>query len=106
MIEDNPVLRWLWPLLASLAGAVTAVSLRAYKMMSPVDIGLALFVGTTFSLFVAPLVAHAALGYEPAGIRLVGGIYWVMAAGSNILIPLSFRWIKKFVGAPAPEDEA
>ena len=106
MIEENPILRWLWPVLAALAGAVTALSLRAYKQMSPVDIGMALFVGTTFSLFVAPIVAQAALGYEPQGIRVVGAIYWIMAAGSNILIPLTFRWIKKFVGAPAPEDEA
>jgi len=105
MSEDNPLLAWLWPLLASLAGAVTALSFRPYARMSPVDIFMALFVGTTFAWFVSPWVAHTAFGYEPPGIRVVGGLYYLMASGSNILIPFAIRGLKKFVGS-TKEDEA
>lgn len=105
MSEDNPLLAWLWPLLASLAGAVTALSFRPYAKMSPVDILMALFVGTTFAWFVSPWVAHTAFGYEPPGIRVVGGLYYLMASGSNILIPVAIRGLKRFFGSQK-EDEA
>lgn len=104
MSEDNPLLAWLWPLLASLAGAVTALSFRPYARMSPIDILMALFVGTTFAWFVSPWVAHTAFGYEPPGIRVVGGLYYIMASGSNILIPFAIRGLKRFAGS-GKEDE-
>lgn len=104
MIDDNPILRWAWPLLASLAGAVTALSLRPYRHMKPIDIAMALFVGTTFAVFVSPWVAQTAFGYEPPGIRVVGGLYYLMASGSNILIPVAIRWARR-VFAPAVSEE-
>lgn len=105
MIEDNPLMRWLWPLLASLAGAVTALSFRPFKRMSPVDIFMALFVGTTFAWFVSPWVAHASFGYEPPGIRVVGAVYYLMASGSNILIPFAIRRLRTVFGAQTSENE-
>jgi hypothetical protein len=105
MMDDNQLLRWLWPVLASLAGAVTALSFRPYAKMSPIDIVMALCVGTTFALFVSPWVAHAAFGYEPPGIRVVGALYYLMASGSNVLIPFAIRWLKKFIGSQNAGDE-
>lgn len=104
MIDENPLMKWLWPLLASLAGAVTALSFRPFKRMTPADIFMALFVGTTFAWFVSPWVAHAAFGYTPPGIRVVGAIYYLMASGSNILIPFMIRRLKTAVGPPAEEE--
>lgn len=104
-MEDNPIFRWMWMVLASFAGAVTALSLRPYKNMQPLDIVIALIVGTTFALFVSPWVAHAAFGYEPPGIRVVGALYYIMASGSNILIPVAIRWAKKFFGSTLSEEE-
>jgi hypothetical protein len=104
MLDDNPLLRWLWPLLASLAGAVTALSFRPYAKMSPIDIIIVLFVGTTFALFVSPWVAHTVFGYSPPGIRVVGGLYYLMASGSNILIPFAIRGLKRFVGSQKEDD--
>lgn len=106
MIEDNPLMKWLWPLLASLAGAVTALSFRPYKKMAPIDIFMALFVGTTFSWFVSPVVAHATLGYTPDSIRGMGAIFYVMATGSNVLIPFAVQRLKKIFGADLPENES
>lgn len=105
MIDDNPVFRWLWPLLASLAGAVTALSFRPFKRMAPTDIFMALFVGTTFAWFVAPWVAHAAFGFTPPSIRVVGAVYYLMASGSNILIPFAIRRLKTVFGAQPSESE-
>lgn len=106
MMDDNPLLRWLWPLLASLAGAVTALSFRPYARMTPADIFMALFVGTTFAWFVSPWVAHTVFGYEPPEIRVVGAIYYLMASGSNILIPFAVRRVKTLLGGAQPEEEA
>lgn len=105
MSEDNPIFRWLWPLLASLAGAVTALSFRSYKEMQTIDIVMVLVVGTTFAWFVSPWVAHTAFGYEPPGIRVVGALYYIMASGSNILLPFAINWAKKFFGSTVSEEE-
>lgn len=106
MMDDNAILRWLWPLLASLAGAVTALSFRPYAKMKPIDVFMALFVGTTFAWFVAPWVAHQTLGETPPNIRVVGALYYLMASGSNVLIPYAMRGIKKLFGPLTTEDEA
>lgn len=104
MIEENPLLRWLWPLLASLAGAVTALSFRPFKQMSVTDIAMALFVGSTFAWFVSPWVNHMIFGKGPTDIRILGGVFYLMASGSNILIPFAVRRIKKVLGTEIAED--
>lgn len=106
MLEtDGPLMKWLWPLLASMAGAVTALSFRPYKRMAPVDIGMALFVGTTFAWFVSPWVNHVIFGEEPPDIRILGGVFYLLASGSNILIPFAIRRLRKLFGSQLPEGE-
>ena len=106
MIDDNPLMRWLWPLLASLAGAITALSFRPYAKMTPVDIIMALFVGSSFAWFVSPWVNHLIFGSGPTDIRILGGVFYLMASGSNILIPVMVRRLRKLVGAQSMETEA
>lgn len=98
MIEDNPLMKWLWPLIASLAGAVTALSFRPFKRMTRVEIGMALFVGASFAWFVAPWVNHMIFKEGATDVRVLGGVYYLMASGSNILIPFAIKWISKVFG--------
>lgn len=102
-MEDNPLMKWLWPLLASLAGAVTALSFRPFKKMSAVEIWMALFVGASFAWFVSPWVNHMIFGNGPTDIRVLGGVFYLMASGSNILIPFAIKWFSKVFGTQKEE---
>jgi hypothetical protein len=103
VLEDNPLMRWLWPLLASLAGAVTALSFRPFKKMSGIEIAMALFVGASFAWFVSPWVNHMIFGNGPTDIRVLGGVFYLMASGSNILIPFAIKWFSKVFGTQKEE---
>lgn len=89
----------IWTLLASFAGALTALSFRPFKNMTRGEIALALIVGASFAMFVGPLVATWIFGSGPVDIRILGGIFYLMASGSNILIPMAVRWLGRFFGA-------
>ena len=101
---DNPLMKWVWPLLASLAGAVTALSFRPFKKMSKTEVVMALFVGASFSWFVSPWVNNMIFGSEPADVRVLGGVFYLMASGSNILIPFAIKWLSKVFGGPKTEE--
>lgn len=103
--SDNPVLTWLWPLLASLAGSVTAQSFRSFKNMTPWEIVVALFVGASFSIFVTPLLIHFAYGPTP-GINLyvLGGVYYSLATSWNVMLPFIVRRLTVLVGSGKPGD--
>lgn len=92
--DDNLLTRWLYPLIASLAGAVTALSFRPFKTMSSVEITLALFVGASFAMFVAPWVTKAVFGEGPIDVRLQGAIFYMMASGSNVLVPVVIKRLR------------
>lgn len=99
MIDDGgPIMRWLWPLLAAMAGGVTALSFQPWKNMSLWQIVMALAVATGFAMFVGPLVAQWVLGAQSREIRWLGAIMWIMASGSNILIPLVIKRIGNNLG--------
>lgn len=102
-MEDNPIVRWLWPMIASLSGAVTALSFRPFKQMSPVEIWMALFVGASFSWFVSPWVNRMIFGNGPTDVRILGGVFYLMASGSNILIPFAIKWFSKVFGTQKEE---
>lgn len=97
---DNPLMRWLWPLLASLAGSVTAMSFRSFRHMTGWEVAFALFVGASFSIFVTPLIIHMAYGPTP-GINLyvLGGIFYITATSWNILLPWIVRRMVGLVGS-------
>jgi hypothetical protein len=96
--HDGPVMRLVWPTLAALAGAVTALSFRPYKKLTPIEIIISLTVGTSFSVFVGPWVAVWVFGTGPVDIRLLGGLFYLMASGSNILIPIMVRKLAQMFG--------
>lgn len=97
-MSSDDRLAWLYAILASLAGALTALSFRPFKSMSKGEIALALFVGASFALFVGPLAALWMFGRGPVDIRLFGAILYTMASGSNILIPFVIKRIQVALG--------
>lgn len=98
MGESNPVTTIIWSLLASLAGAVTALSYRPFQHMTKCEISIAIIVGTSFAIFVGPLVALLMFRGNQPDMRIMGGVLYLMASGSNILIPLGVRKISTFFG--------
>ena len=103
IVYESPLVRLLYSVLASIAGAITALSFRPFKTMSRTEITLALFVGATFAMFVGPWVAFAMFGNGPVDIRLLGGLFYLMASGSNILIPLAVRKLSGLFGVRAED---
>jgi len=103
MEPNNPFLRFMWPLLASLAGAITALSFRPYRDLRAIEIAMSLVVGTSFATFVGPLAAFWVFGRGPVDIRLLGALFYILASGSNILIPLAIKKISGFFGQETPK---
>jgi hypothetical protein len=106
MPNANPWTLYLWGLLASLAGALTALSARPFKNMTRSEIALALTVGASFAIFVGPWVAKIIFGDGPMDIRVFGGVLYLMATGSNILIPMAVKWFGRVFGASNGESRS
>lgn len=101
--SNHPFTGFIWPLLASLAGALTALSFRPFKDMTRSEITLAMAVGTSFAMFVGPLAAWWIFGTGPVDFRIFGGVLYLMASGSNILIPLAVRKLGQLFGVKNEE---
>lgn len=94
----NDYRNMLWPMLAAIAGAITALSARPFETMTKTQIALALFVGSSFAFFVGPLIVHALYGEANLDFRVVGGIFYLLSTGSNIFIPRMIRWLSRLIG--------
>ncbi|MGZ8286150.1 MAG: hypothetical protein ACXW27_09160 [Allosphingosinicella sp.] len=101
--NDTPLAGYVWLALASFAGALTALSVRPFKNMTPMEIILSLSVSASFPIFVGPWAAKLYFEDGPVDFRMVGGMYWVMACGSNILIPLVVKKAAQFFGTAASD---
>lgn len=77
---------------AAVAGAITALYFRPWQDMTWPQIGFAVFVGTTFAIFVAPLLFR-----NIADQQVAGGIFYLMATASNAMIPLFIKWLASLV---------
>ncbi len=84
--------------MAALAGAVTAPAFKSWRAMSPMEIILTLIVGASFAIFVVPLILTFVLGVNEADTRLVAGITYIAASGSNTLLPMAIRWLGRVFG--------
>lgn len=96
--DTSNLAAWAWAILASFAGALTALSVRPFKNMTPGEITLALSVGASFAIFVGPWAAKLLFGDGPTDVRVLGGLFYLMASGSNILIPLAIKKLASFFG--------
>lgn len=99
MDHNDPILRMVYTLMAAIAGAVTALAFMRWKDMGTTEIGLTLFVGASFAIFVTPWVAHIVFGVNQGDIRTVAALTYVTASGSNVLLPTLIRKLNKLLGA-------
>ena len=59
---------------------------------------MAVFVGTSFAVFVAPWVGFMVFGDSNPHFRIMGAVFYLLATGSNILIPMMIRKLRGVVG--------
>ncbi len=86
----------LWPWLAAIAGAITALSFEQYRHLSWGERFMLTFVGITFAIFVGPLIVGYLFDGEAADSKIVGGAYYVIAMSANAIIPIVLRAAKAF----------
>lgn len=99
-MEQPPFsLRDLWMGLAALAGGITALSFREWRQMRTREILMTVFVGVSFAIFVAPWVAFRVFGIDDGDTQALAAIVYVMASGSNILVPVLIDWVRRSFGA-------
>ncbi len=79
--------QFAWLCLAALAGAITALSFRQFQPLSVRERVMLVFVGFVFAIFVGPLIVGWILPHEQGDSRIVGALYYLIAAGSNWLLP-------------------
>ncbi len=102
MDDMHPMVRHGYLLMAAVAGSITALSFKQWKTMTGVEIALTLFVGASFAIFVTPLMAEWMAIDSPRG---VAALTYISASGSNVLIPVAIKWLKRVFG-PEKEEPA
>jgi hypothetical protein len=86
-VRDQDWLDFLWLLMAAMAGALTALSFKQFQPLTTRERIMLVFVGFVFAIFVGPLIVGWILPDERASSRIVGALYYIIAAGSNWLLP-------------------
>lgn len=107
LVLEHPFAKLAWLGLAALAGAITALSFRPFKHMTRAEIIIAVFVGFSFAAFVGPWAAAVIFGDGPVDLRILGGVFYIMATGSNLLLPPLIRKVGELFGVKAePKGDA
>lgn len=92
--DDGTILRNVWVFLAALAGGVTALAFMNHRRMTRNEIALTVFVGTSFSLFVVPYLAHRMFGVGVDDTRGLVACCYVGAAGAYSFLPALFKKVR------------
>jgi len=101
MNDGSELNRLMWSLLSSVAGAITSLSFQSYKQMTRIEIAMSLFVAASFAFFVGPLVLSNVSDARTAG----AGLY-LLATGSNVLIPRAVKWISGVFGGASETEKS
>jgi hypothetical protein len=89
--------------MATLAGAITALSFLDWKKLSWAEIAMTLFVGSAFAWFCVPYLIGDRWGISLENRRTLCFYMYMGATSANIFIPLIIRKAKKQFGL---EEEA
>lgn len=105
MHSESPFSQFVWTVLAAIAGAITALSSRPLDSMTRLQICMSFFVSASFAIFCGPLLVRFMFG-DNADLRIAGAIYYLLATGSNVLVPLAVKRLSGFIGVKAdlPDD--
>lgn len=93
MNDTDALLKFVWIGLASLAGAITALAFKQFQPLTPKQRAMLVFVGFVFAIFVGPLIVGWILPDEKGSSRVVGALYYLIAAGANWMLPWSLERI-------------
>lgn len=104
MDEQQVFLRYGYLVLAAMAGAITALSFSRWSELSKAEIGITLFAGFSFAVFVTPWAAESLLGMDDNNVRGVAALTYILGSGSNILLPMFIRWTGKAFGNGVSSD--
>jgi len=96
MNGDHPWWANLYLMFAAFCGSVTSLSLMQWKTMERKEVMLTLFVGTTFSVFVAPFIAAAVFNIDIEKLRAMCFVMYVGATGANAFLPAIIKRIVRF----------
>lgn len=106
MSEPSPHTITVWGVLASLAGAATAVSFMPWSKMRWAEIAMTLFVGSAFATFGVPYAVEKLTGIKLDNMQAVGFYMYIGATGVNVFLPIIIRggkrWLEKFFGSENP----
>lgn len=93
--------------IASLAGAVTALSFLPWKTMRWAEICMTLFVGSAFATFGVPYLVGTLGGVELGELRALCFFTYIGATGANVFLPIIIRagkrWLEKVFGTEESE---
>lgn len=98
MNGDHPIWANISLMFAAFCGSVTSLSMMQWKSMEPREIALTLFVGTTFSIFVAPFVATKFFGIDGEGLRPMCAAMYFGATGANTFLPFLIKRLIRNAG--------
>lgn len=87
-----------YTIFAAISGAITSLAFQKYREMDALTACLTIFVGFSFSLFVAPWLAHSILRMDEGDARAVSMVTYISAAGAHVLIPRIVKWIGNAFG--------
>ncbi len=96
--DSSPTAQFIWAILAALAGALTALSYRPFDEMTRAQIFFSVFVGASFAIFVGPWVVKLVFGTGPGDPRVIGGLYYLLATGANVFIPMLVKKLSGLLG--------
>ncbi len=99
-MNHETILGYGWLGLASMAGAITALAFKQFQPLAPRERALLVFVGFVFAIFVGPLIVNWLVPGERQSSRIVGAMYYMIAAGANWVLP----WVLERITGRRPGD--
>lgn len=94
---DSPIMRFVYPITAAIAGSISALSLRSLEGLTRGQLSLSIFTAFTFSYYTGPLAIALLLRWT-TDTHIQGALYYVLASGANILIPKAIRSVSRIFG--------
>lgn len=94
----------LWGVIGSFAGGMTSLYFQPWKTWGWGQIIWWVLIATAFAFFVAPMIFSSIRDQ-----KISGGIYYLMATGTSVLLPLAVRQLQKMMGgaetSKSPEEK-
>jgi hypothetical protein len=85
---DDPVRHYAWIFGAAIAGAISAQPVMRWKEMNWAERILTVFVGSTFAVFLTPLIASRVLRIDDHDLQTVCALTYLAGTIGNAVVPI------------------